>query len=104
MLARYLRFRHGEGHHVLKLVAEAKSATCLIERRARPHSTGEGLVEKPAIQQNVHGTIRCCHLNRAKRVVPETADCFEDGVEIGGSVLLEQRLHLRFRRRLTEKK
>jgi hypothetical protein len=29
-------------------------------------------------------------LNRAKRVIPEAANFIEDGLEIGGSVLIEQ--------------
>ena len=90
MLARHIRFRHDESHHVLKLVTKAIRAACLIEGRARPHSTGEGLVEKPTVQQNVHGTLRCRHLNRAKHAVPETDDRAEDGLKIGASVFSEQ--------------
>src|SRR4026208_1609160 len=104
MFACYLRLRHGERHRVLKLVAEAKSAACLIEGRASPHPTGKGLVEKPSVQQNVHGAVRCCYLNRSKGVVPETADSVEDSLEIRSPVLSEQRLRFWFRRRLAEKK
>ena len=102
MLARHLRLRHAKRHHVLKLVAKAISAARLIERRARPHPAGERLIEQPAVQQNVHGAVGRRHLNRAQRVVPETSDRAEDGIEIGGAVFLEQRLRFGCRRRLAE--
>ena len=39
--------------HVLELVAEAVRAARLVERGARPEPAGEGLVEQPAVEQEV---------------------------------------------------
>ena len=72
LLARHLGLRHAERHHILKLVAKAVSAARLIERRTRPDAAGERLIEQPTVQQDVHRTVRRRHLNRAKRVIPET--------------------------------
>jgi hypothetical protein len=44
-----------QGHDVLQLIAEAIGAAGLVERRAPPHTTGEGLVEQPTIEHQVHG-------------------------------------------------
>ena len=70
MLARDLRLRHAQRHHVLKLIAKAVRAARLVEGRPRPHAAGERLVEQPAVEQNVHRAIGRLHLNRAEDVVP----------------------------------
>src|SRR4030095_9591637 len=70
MLARQFAARDREGHHVLKLVAESPGSARLIQRRARPKATGERLVEKPAVQQQVHRTIGRPDLKRGERVLP----------------------------------
>ena len=82
--------RHGERHAVLKLVAETVGAARLIEGRARPEAAGQGLVEQPAVQQDVHGAIRRLHLHRAERLLPIARDLAMDGVEIGGAIARDQ--------------
>ena len=83
VLARHLGPGDRERHDVLKLVAEAVGAARLIEGRTRPVAAGERLVEQPAVQHDVHGTIRRVHLQRAERFVPVVDNLAMDGVEIG---------------------
>src|SRR5680860_759997 len=54
VLARNLRSGGGERRAVLKLIAKAVGAACLIEGRTGPDTAGERLVEEPAIQHDVH--------------------------------------------------
>ena len=102
MLARQRRLRYRERHHVLQLVAKAIGATGLVERRPRQDPTGEGLVEQPAIEQDVHGTIGCLHLHRTEDILPVLGHRAEDLVEVGAAVAQNQGERLCSRRRLTE--
>ena len=85
VLARECRLRQRERHAVLQLVAETVGAARLVERRARPHAAGERLVEQPAVEHDIHGTVGRFHLDRAEHFVPEPDDRIQDGVEIGSS-------------------
>ena len=102
MLARQRRSRQGERHSVLELIAETVSAARLIERRSRPHAAGERLIEHPAIQHDVHGTVRRFHLNRAEHIVPKPDDLAQDRIEIGRPVASDQGLRIGRCRRLAE--
>ena len=95
-------FRDAQRHHVLKLVAKAIGAACLVKRRARPNPARQRLIQQPTVQQNVHRTVRRRHLDRAKRGVPERGNPGKDGVEIGRPVLRDQRLCVGIRRRLAK--
>jgi len=53
LLAQARAFRNRQRHRVLELIAKAERTACLIEARARPQPTGECLVEKPAVDENI---------------------------------------------------
>src|SRR5260370_24800831 len=101
MLSRQGRLRYSQRHHVLKLIAKAVCTAGLIECGSGPHAAGESLIEQPAVEHDVHGTIGGFHLNRAEEVVPEARHRGEYGAEVGGSVFRVQRKRLPLRRRLT---
>ena len=86
MRARHRRAGGRQRHAVLQLVAEPVGAARLVERRARPDPAGQGLVEQPAVQHDVHRAVRRLHLHRAQDVVPGVADRRQHGVEIGRAV------------------
>ena len=94
MLARHLGAGSRESHHILELIAESIGAAGLIARRARPHPAGEGLIEQPAVEQDVHRSIGSPHLHRAEDVVPSLGDGSQDRVEIGRPVPSDQRRRL----------
>src|SRR5208337_3150271 len=103
MFSRHFRLRSGQRHYVLELIAKSVGAARLIERRSRPHPAGECLVDKPSVQQYVHGAIGGLHLNRAEDVVPKPGHLAEYQIEIDGSVALDQGKRCRLRRRLAKK-
>ena len=71
---RLLRRAVDDGHRVLELVAETECPARLVERRPAPHSTGERLVEQPAVQHQVHRRVRRADLDRPEDAIPECAD------------------------------
>ena len=90
VLARNLRSGGGERHAVLKLIAKAVGAACLIEGRAGPDTAGERLIEKPAVQHNVHRPIRRLHPDRTEDILPIPADIGQNGVKIGRAIARDQ--------------
>src|SRR5579862_4167534 len=102
MLARYRRARHSERRPILKLIPKAKGAARLVEGRSRPHATDERLVEKPAVDEDVHGPIRRLDLNRAEDVVPIPRHGRQHSVEVGGSVARNEGLRFYLRACLAE--
>ena len=93
-----------ERHHVLELIAKAIGAARLIKRRARPDTTGQRLIEQPAVEQNVHSTIRSCYLHRTKDVIPVLHDRAQGPIKIGAAVKRDQRSRFFHGRRLAEEK
>ena len=83
MFARQIRPGCGERHAVLQLVAKTVGAAGLIERRARPNTACERLVEQPAIEHEVHRAVRRLDLDRAQSLIPAACDVRLQGVEIG---------------------
>src|SRR5437764_2774014 len=57
-------------HHILKLVAEAVSASRLIKRRPRPHPAAQNLIQKPAIEEQIERRIGRLDLNGGEDPVP----------------------------------
>src|SRR5713101_2613845 len=90
MLSRQGRLRYRQRHHVLKLIAKAVCTAGLVECRSGPHAAGESLIEQPAAEHDVHGTIGGFHLNRTEEVVPHPRHRYECGVEVGSSVFRDQ--------------
>src|ERR1022692_1186204 len=103
MVSRHGRLRYSQRHHVLKLIAKAVCAAGLVECRSRPHAAGESLIEQPAVQHDIHGTIGGFHLNRAEYVVPQARYRGEYRIEVGGSVFRDQGKRFRPGRRLAKK-
>jgi hypothetical protein len=66
-----------EGHHVLQLVAETEGASWLVVSVPRPKAARKGLVQEPAISQNVEGLVGGFHMNRTERLVPVLPHRFE---------------------------
>ena len=103
MLTRDIGPRYAQRHHVLQLISEAVGAARLIKSRACPHPARKGLVRKPPVQQNIQRTVGCLDLNDPECLVPLPSHGGKDRIEIGFSVLRNERLRVRRRRRLAEK-
>ncbi len=101
---RHRRPHSDERHAVLQLIAEAVGAARLVERRTGPDAAGERLIQQPAVQHDVHRPVRGLHLDRAKGIVPVTADRGQHGVEIFGAVSRNQRPCIPRARGLAEEK
>ncbi len=82
VLARDFAPGGGQGHHVLELVAETVGAGGLVEGGAPPDPAGEGLVEKPAVQEDVHGPVGRLDPHGRERVVPHSPHGGEAGAEV----------------------
>ena len=74
-----------QGHRVLQLVAEAERAARLIEARARPHAAGEGLIEEPAVGQEVDGRVGRFDIDRAEGPAPVVPDALQGLLGAGGA-------------------
>ena len=70
VLAREVRARERQRHHVLELVAEAERSARLVVAGARPHAAAQVLVEQPAVHQQVERVVRSAHLDGVERPVP----------------------------------
>ena len=70
VLARQVRPRQQQRHHVLQLIAEAEGAARLVVAGARPEPAADGLIEQPAVHQHVERIVRRAHLDRVERAVP----------------------------------
>src|SRR4030095_897303 len=76
--------------NVLQLVPEAVRTSGLIERRARPDAAGEGLIEKPAVEEEVQSGIGRLDLDRAEHLVPMFLDLAENGVAARRAIASDQ--------------
>src|SRR5206468_12990172 len=103
VLTRHVRPGYRERHHVLKLITKAVGAAGLVERRPRPHTTGERLVEQPAIEQHVHGPVRRRDLYAAQHVIPVLRDGSQGSIRIARPIKGDQFARLVAGRRLAEK-
>ena len=77
VVARQMRRRHHQRQHVLQLIAEAERAARLIEGGASPDAAGQRLVEQPAVEHQVHRSIRRRDLHRAEQRAPEALHILE---------------------------
>ncbi len=73
VFARHVGPRGDQRHSVLQLVAEAVGTARLIEPRTSPDAARQRLIQQPAVQHDVHRTVRGRHLDRAQDSVPMTA-------------------------------
>src|SRR5580658_6606195 len=104
MLARQGRSGQRERHAILKLVAESVRAAGLVKCRSRPHAADQRLIEHPAIEDDVQGAVRRCHLHLAEHVIPVLNHRAQQRIEIERAVTDQQRLCVGESCGLTEEK
>jgi len=90
MRARDGRRRHGQRHDILQLITKSVGTARLKEGCPSPDTARQRLIQQPPIQQQVHGSIGCLHLDCAERLVPKIRHVFQDAVEIDRSVAFDQ--------------
>ena len=90
MASSLLRVCECQRRAILKLVAEAVGAACLIEGGARHDAAGQRLIEQPAVQQDIHRAIGGLDLNRAEQCPPMLRHLVQNGVEIGRPVAVDE--------------
>ncbi len=91
-----------EGHHVLELVTKPVGASRLIEGRARPESAAERLIEQPAVQHEIHGTVGRRDPDSPEDVVPVGTHGLQDHVEVRLTIPAHQLARFRGGRRLAQ--
>src|SRR5690606_37462400 len=76
---------HGqvEGQAVLQLIPETIGATRLVKGRSGPKPTRYGLIQKPAIQEDVHRAVGSLHLYGAQYRLPMGFHLFQHLIKIG---------------------
>ncbi len=82
VLAHQVRANVNVGHHVLKLVTKPVGAAGLIKRGPAPEAAGERLIQKPAIQKNVHARVRGLYPGLFQDLIPECFDTLPRGLHI----------------------
>jgi hypothetical protein len=90
VLTHEIRLGHSQGHDVLELVAESVRPAGLVKGRAGPDSARERLVEQPAVEQEVHGSVGRLDLDRAEHLVPVIPDLTEQRVAVHRAVAFDQ--------------
>ena len=85
MLAQQAGFGMHERHGVLQLIAKTERPAGLVKSCPRPHATGERLVNKPAVGQEVHGGVGRFDMERTERSTPVMPDPFQGSVSIGST-------------------
>jgi hypothetical protein len=90
VVARQLWPRNGERHGVLELIAEAIGTARLIETRSPPIAASKRLIEKPAVEKDVHRAVRRPDLHSAEHVLPESNHVAVNRREIGCAIALDQ--------------
>src|SRR5512141_2341755 len=90
MFPRDVRPGQDECHDILDLIPEPIRPARLIEGRPCPDAARKRLIEKPAVQEEVHGTVRTLHLDSAEEIVPETGHLLQEFVNFGFSVLVHK--------------
>ena len=90
MLAHELRSRHCHRQDVLKLIAEPVGPSGLVEGGPGPDAAGQSLIEKPAVEEEVHRGIGCLDLDRAQHLIPVFLDLTERRLATERAVALDQ--------------
>jgi len=71
LLAGQFRVVIEQGGGILQLIAEAESPTRLVERRAAPQPTAQGLIGQPAVDHQIERRRWSLDLHGAQPVSPE---------------------------------
>jgi hypothetical protein len=90
VFARYGRLRGDQRHAVLQLVTKAISTACLIESRAGPDAAGQRLIQQPAVEHDIHCTVRGLYLDCAEDSTPVAADFRQRLVQICLAILCNE--------------
>ena len=77
MLAHQMRLGMDQGHDVLQLIAEPERAARLVITATSPEAAGQGLIEQPAVDQDIDPRIRRFHINGAQRSLPVMPHAFQ---------------------------
>ena len=73
---------------ILQLITKAKAARGLVETGPRPQSTGEVLVQKPVIEQQIQRAVGCFYAAGARQTLPELPGFVSPGLnEFDGTIL-----------------
>jgi hypothetical protein len=91
LVAGDVRARHHQRQDVLQLVPEAVGAPGLVEGGPGPHATRERLVEKPAIEEQIHGGIRRLDVHGPQHRIPPFLDLLQQRIRVFRSVALHER-------------
>ncbi|MNE79756.1 hypothetical protein D3C80_1762740 [compost metagenome] len=70
MLSGGLGLGKAERHSILQLIAKTIGPPGLIKRRASPDSASECLIQQPAIEHDIHGSVRGLDLDGPKQCLP----------------------------------
>ena len=71
-------------HGILQLIAKSICASRLVESAAPPQPAGDGLIEQPAIGENIHCRIGSLNRDRAQSLLPVLPDMFQGAM--GGGI------------------
>ena len=81
-----------QGQYVLELVAEAKCPAGLIESRPTPDAAGEGLVEHPAVEDQIGSWFGGMHLHCTEQVIPEHPGTLQSSPHVSGVMVFPGQL------------
>ena len=79
-----------KGHDILKLVAKPVSAAQLIKSRSGPNAAGERLIEEPAIDEQIHGSIGRRNLYPIEDFIPTRRSIVQNQIQVFCTILAEQ--------------
>ena len=88
--ARGLRRRVDQGQGILQLIPEAVGSARLIQRRTAPDTTAQGLIEQPAIHQEVDGKHRSLDLNGSQQGIPPFPSLLDCLLHVAGIAIARQ--------------
>src|SRR6185436_1231252 len=91
-----------ERHHILELVTKAVGASRLIKASARPQPTGDRLIEKPAVHEDVQRAIWRRHFHGSQEIVPARLDRSQENLHVCDTIALDEYPCLFLRRRFAE--
>ena len=80
-------------HYVLQLVAVTERSAGLVESRSPPDSTGQGLIEQPAVEQNIQPLVGGLHLDGIQQAVPLARNGIPGAFQVGDGLEALDQFH-----------
>src|SRR4051794_9848297 len=102
LLARQGRLTVEQRQAVLELVAKPIGAARLVKASARPAAAGERLIERPAVEVQIHRGVRRVDRHRAEYAIPIGLGLLEQTRSIDAAIASDERLGLRLARGIAE--